>query len=80
MRKFSKAEKKQRAFKRVAWVLRECYEESWEEFEIKRATGVHTRIFETMIPYEYVKYGKSFNVDLNIGKGHKEQYCTVQVY
>ncbi len=25
-----------------------------------------------MIPYEYVKYGKSFNVDLNIGKGHKE--------
>jgi hypothetical protein len=58
MSKFSKDELKQRAFDRIAWVLKHFYDEQAEEFKAKGEARVHTRVFETLIPDAYVEIGK----------------------
>lgn len=59
MSKFSKAELKQRAFERIARVLKEFYDEQAEAFQAKGDVGVHSRLFDTLILDDYVFIGTS---------------------
>ncbi|MFY9627896.1 MAG: hypothetical protein WAK03_07055, partial [Methylocystis sp.] len=73
MSKYSEADMKQRAFKRVALVLRERYEETREEFKIEGTARVHTRIFEILIPDVYVSYGESVKLN-GVARGSRREH------
>ncbi len=59
MGKFSEEELKQRAFERVAWVLKHFYDEQEETYKVDKGARVHTRIFERLIFDGYIILGKS---------------------
>lgn len=62
MGSFTNEQLRQRAFERVAWVLHHFWEEQ-KDLE-PRAARVHSRIFEFLIPVEYViVMGRSVNGD-----------------
>lgn len=47
MSRFTQEQLRQRAFDRLAWVLRHFWEEKQDI--VPRSTGVHSRIFDTLI-------------------------------
>lgn len=60
-------ERKKEAFLRIAYVLHSHWKVSSEEEKKRLDCKIHTRIFDVLIPDEYVIYGESKN-----GKGHRE--------
>lgn len=74
MRNFTEEEKKDEAFLRIANVLYSHWRITNYEDKQKLACGGHTRLFDTLIPDDYITRGESIN-----GKGHREHVipCTL---
>jgi hypothetical protein len=72
MSKFSNAELKQRAFERIAWVLKHFYDEKAEEFKATGKVRLHSRVFEHLIFDEYIDLGKSEAARNQEGNPHRE--------
>lgn len=60
-------ERRKEAFLRIAYVLHSHWKVSSVEEKKRLECKIHTRIFDVLIPDEYVVYGESKN-----GKGHRE--------
>jgi len=72
MSKFSDDELKQRAFQRIAWVIKHFYDEQAEEFKTKGEIRLHSTVFEHLIFDEYINLGKSEAAVEQGGRPYKE--------
>jgi hypothetical protein len=75
MSKFINDELRQRAFERIAWVLKHFYDEQAEEFKDTGHPRLHSRVFEHLIFDEYIFLGISEAANEAIKQGrmpHRE--------
>ena len=67
MKIFTEEDKRQEAFLRISNVLYSHWRISNQQEKESEQCGGHSRLFEVLIPDEYITVGESIN-----GRGHRE--------